>query len=67
MQLRFQSVSRLVADFTGNAWAFSLVLLSILVWLVTGPLFHFSDGWPLVINTGTTIVTFLMDPLYARG
>jgi low affinity Fe/Cu permease len=44
----------------GTSWAFMLALLVILGWAVTGPLFHFSDTWQLVINTGTTIVTFLM-------
>lgn len=39
---------------------FTLALASLIVWAVTGPLLHFSDGWQLVINTGTTIVTFLM-------
>ena len=45
---------------TGSSWAFALALLVILVWAVTGPFFDFSDTWQLVINTGTTIVTFLM-------
>ena len=44
----------------GTAWAFTLALVIILVWAITGPAFHFSDTWQLVINTGTTIVTFLM-------
>jgi low affinity Fe/Cu permease len=44
----------------GSKWAFAGAGLVILVWAVTGPLFHFSDTWQLVINTGTTIVTFLM-------
>ena len=44
----------------GSAWAFAGAMLVILVWLLTGPTFHFSDTWQLVINTGTTIVTFLM-------
>ena len=46
--------------FTGSVPAFALALGIILVWAITGPLFHFSDTWQLVINTGTTIVTFLM-------
>jgi low affinity Fe/Cu permease len=45
---------------TGSFWAFGLSLLVILVWAATGPLFHYSDQWQLVINTGTTIITFLM-------
>jgi low affinity Fe/Cu permease len=44
----------------GSAWAFASALLIIVVWLVTGPVFHFSDTWQLIINTATTIVTFLM-------
>ena len=44
----------------GSAWAFAGAVLVILVWVLTGPLFHFSDTWQLVINTATTIVTFLM-------
>jgi low affinity Fe/Cu permease len=44
----------------GSAWAFAGAVLAIFVWVVTGPMFHFSDTWQLVINTATTIVTFLM-------
>jgi low affinity Fe/Cu permease len=44
----------------GSAWAFAAAVLAILVWIVTGPTFHFSDTWQLIINTATTIVTFLM-------
>ena len=44
----------------GSAWAFAGAILIILVWALTGPTFHFSDTWQLIINTGTTIVTFLM-------
>jgi low affinity Fe/Cu permease len=44
----------------GSAWAFAGAVLVILVWVLTGPMFHFSDTWQLVINTATTIVTFLM-------
>ena len=45
---------------TGRAVTFGIALAVVLVWLATGPLFGFSDTWQLVINTGTTIVTFLM-------
>jgi low affinity Fe/Cu permease len=45
---------------TGRAWVFALAVATIVVWAVTGPYFNFSDTWQLVINTGTTIVTFLM-------
>lgn len=44
----------------GSAWAFIIALLLVIVWAFTGPLFGFSNTWQLVINTGTTIVTFLM-------
>jgi low affinity Fe/Cu permease len=44
----------------GTKWAFAMAALIIVVWALTGPIFHYSDTWQLVINTGTTIVTFLM-------
>jgi low affinity Fe/Cu permease len=44
----------------GSAWAFAAAVLAILVWILTGPTFHFSDTWQLIINTATTIITFLM-------
>lgn len=56
----FRRFSRLTAQAVGSVWAFFIALLVIVVWAVSGPLFHFSDTWQLVINTGTTIVTFLM-------
>src|SRR5207248_8161945 len=49
-----------VAAGVGSHWAFIVALLVVIAWGVTGPMFHFSDSWQLVINTGTTIVTFLM-------
>ena len=49
-----------VTEWTGGSWAFAVALATIVVWGVTGPFFGFSDTWQLVINTGTTIVTFLM-------
>lgn len=45
---------------TGRPWAFAIAFLVIIVWALTGPLFGFGDTWQLVINTSTTIVTFLM-------
>ena len=56
----FREFSCRVAGAVGTHWAFIIAFVVILVWGVTGPLFHFSDSWQLVINTGTTIVTFLM-------
>src|SRR5690242_13132151 len=52
--------SRVLTDWVGTSWAFGTALLVVVVWAATGPLFHFSDTWQLVINTGTTIVTFLI-------
>jgi low affinity Fe/Cu permease len=52
--------ARLVARASGRPLAFSTALLVVLIWLATGPLFGFSDTWQLVINTATTIITFLM-------
>src|SRR6185436_4776480 len=63
---RLEAWSRAATDWTGSSWAFGVAALVILVWLVTGPLFHFSDTWQLVINTGTTVVTFLMVFLIQR-
>jgi low affinity Fe/Cu permease len=51
---------------TGTSWAFVIALAVLIVWGISGPLFHFSDTWQLVINTGTTIVTFLMVFLIQR-
>lgn len=47
-------------DQLGSPWAFALAVLAVVVWLLTGPLFGFSEQWQLIINTGTTIVTFVM-------
>jgi low affinity Fe/Cu permease len=63
----FERLAGLCTKFTGSTLAFILALIIILVWLITGPLFKFSDTWQLVINTGTTIVTFLMVFLIQRG
>jgi low affinity Fe/Cu permease len=52
---------------SGTSMAFMLALAVVLVWLITGPLFNFSDTWQLVINTGTTIITFLMVFLIQRA
>ena len=60
-------MSRDVTIFTGSSWAFAVAALIIVAWLVTGPFFHYSDTWQLVINTGTTIVTFLMVFLIQRS
>ena len=56
----FGRLARRTARLTGHPAAFATATLIVVVWAVTGPLFHWSDTWQLVINTGTTIVTFLM-------
>src|SRR4026207_2503613 len=56
----FSRVASKIAEFTGRPWAFLTAMLVIAVWAITGPIFGFSDTWQLVINTGTTVVTFLM-------
>src|SRR6185369_11797646 len=56
-----------VTNWTGSTAGFLCAAGIVLIWLVTGPLFHFSDTWQLVINTGTTIVTFLMVFLIQRS
>ena len=56
----FGSFARRTSRAAGHPAAFLIALLVVVTWLLTGPLFHFSDTWQLVINTGTTIVTFLM-------
>ena len=57
---RFRHFAEVTARNTGRPAAFLLAVLVVLVWAGTGPLFHFGDTWQLVINTGTTIITFLM-------
>lgn len=56
----FDKFSAHATKVTGSVWAFIIALLVIIIWGVSGPIFHFSDTWQLVINTSTTIVTFLM-------
>ncbi|MBX9785315.1 MAG: low affinity iron permease family protein [Chitinophagaceae bacterium] len=62
----FEKLSHYATVFTGTTKAFIIACLTIVIWLLTGPLFHFSDTWQLVINTGTTIITFLMVFLILR-
>ena len=58
--IAFDSFAACVTRWAGSPYAFCLALASVLAWIVTGPIFKYSDTWQLVINTGTTIVTFLM-------
>ena len=59
-------VAAAVTHWAGSSWGFGLAAGTVLVWAITGPLFRWSDTWQLVINTGTTIVTFLMVFLVQR-
>src|SRR5215212_3848359 len=56
----FDRFSTRVTKVTGSPWAFIVAFLIVIIWGITGPLFEYSDTWQLVINTGTTIITFLM-------
>ena len=56
----FRVFARRSSIILGSAWSFAGAVLVILVWLLTGPTFHFSDTWQLIINTATTVITFLM-------
>ena len=60
MREQFRKLAYLTAEVVGSPWAFLVGVLVVLVWGLSGPYFHFSDTWQLVINTGTTIVTFLV-------
>jgi low affinity Fe/Cu permease len=67
LSARFESLSEAVTVWTGSTRAFATAAAIIVVWAAVGPLFGFSDTWQLVINTGTTIVTFLMVFLIQRS
>ena len=60
MNEKFRKFAHWTSCVTGSPWAFLLAVLVIVVWILTGPVFGFSDTWQLIINTGTTIITFLM-------
>lgn len=60
MKPLFRKISAKISNAAGSAYTFVLALLIIIIWATTGPLFDFSDTWQLIINTGTTIITFLM-------
>ena len=60
METWFTHVANKAAQAAGNATTFAICVLAVIVWAATGPLFGFSDTWQLIINTSTTIVTFLM-------
>lgn len=60
MNERFNNFTSKAASLLGRSWAFVLACVAIVVWLITGPIAGFSDTWQLIINTSTTIITFLM-------
>jgi low affinity Fe/Cu permease len=60
MRERFRKLAYTTAEVVGSPWAFLVGVWAVLIWGLSGPYFHFSDTWQLVINTGTTIVTFLV-------
>lgn len=60
MNTIFRLIAKKTSDFVGSPWSFVGALCIILAWAISGPIFNFSDTWQLFINTGTTIVTFLM-------
>jgi low affinity Fe/Cu permease len=60
MNALFRVFAQKTSQVVGSSWSFILAVLIIIAWAITGPIFHYSDTWQLVINTGTTIITFLM-------
>ena len=56
----FDTFASAITRWAGSPFAFGISVIAVVIWALTGPLFHYSDGWQLVINTSTTIVTFLM-------
>ena len=56
----FRKFASKTSEIVGSSWAFILAVVVVVVWALTGPMFNYSDTWQLVINTGTTIITFLM-------
>ncbi|MBZ9894636.1 MULTISPECIES: low affinity iron permease family protein [unclassified Mesorhizobium] len=60
MEKIFNHLAGAVAHATGRPWAFALCVASVVIWAATGPIFDYSETWQLIINTGTTIITFLM-------
>src|SRR5215467_9364570 len=60
LNARFRMCAQCIAMAAGRPWAFGVASASVVLWAATGPFFHYSDTWQLVINTATTVVTFLM-------
>ena len=67
LELAADRIAGGVTHWAGSSWGFGMALGTVIIWAVTGPLFSWSDTWQLVINTGTTIVTFLMVFLVQRS
>jgi len=63
----FERLAQVAARWSASSMGFTTALVVVLVWIATGPLWHYSDTWQLVINTGTTIITFLMVFLIQRS
>jgi low affinity Fe/Cu permease len=64
---RFDNIAHKATVFAGSTSAFSVAFSIIIIWVITGPIFNYSDTWQLVINTGTTVITFLMVFLIQRS
>lgn len=60
MNEQFRKFAQKISNAVGTSWAFILAVFVVIIWAITGPLFNYSQTWQLIINTGTTIVTFLM-------
>ena len=60
MERLFHYFSKRVSEIIGAPWVFIVALIVVVIWLLSGPFFHFSNTWQLIINTGTTIITFLI-------
>ncbi|AGY57698.1 low affinity iron permease family protein [Gloeobacter kilaueensis] len=60
LSAKFQQFSAFASQILGTSWSFLIACLLIVVWAISGPFFHFSDTWQLIINTSTTVITFLM-------
>lgn len=56
----FHLFAKKSAEIVGNPWVFIIAVVLVIIWLISGPFFHFSDTWQLIINTSTTIITFLI-------
>jgi len=64
---KFDNIAHKATVFAGSTGAFSVAFSVIIIWVITGPIFNYSDTWQLVINTGTTVITFLMVFLIQRS